>query len=164
MNAIPTRSWSTPLIIGAGLFVAISGILMFWGVHHPVEFAHEWIGMLFAFAILAHILTHWKPFKRYFTQPFALILISMVFVVTLGFITVSATNEGGNVIMNMVHSVETASLAEVAPLVDEGSEGLVSRFRAKGFSIADAGQSIQEIAQANDVESKALIKLLFESR
>ncbi len=46
MKNINTHKWSTPAIIGSGIFVSVSGVLMFLGVHNPLEMAHEWIGLV----------------------------------------------------------------------------------------------------------------------
>ena len=60
------RQFSTPLIIGAGIFVATTGVFMFVTTIDLVRFAHEILGVCFAVAILLHIMTNWRPFKRYF--------------------------------------------------------------------------------------------------
>ena len=161
MNNINTRKWSTPVTIGAGLFVTLSGVMMFWGIHNPVQLAHEWIGLLFAAAVLLHILNHWRSFKNYFSQRMALAVVAAVVLVTSSFIVFSATQEGGGVLMNMVHSFEASPLEEVAPLLDESPASILSRFEAAGFEVEGPEATITEIAEANDTEPRSLVRVLF---
>ena len=44
MRHLNTRRWSTPLTMGAGLFVVITGLLMFFVAERPFKFAHELMG------------------------------------------------------------------------------------------------------------------------
>ncbi|MEJ2610342.1 MAG: DUF4405 domain-containing protein [Candidatus Thiodiazotropha sp.] len=161
MNAINTKKWSTPVTIGAGLFVTISGTMMFFGVHRPIELAHEWIGLLFAVAILFHILNHWNSFQKYFSQRMALGLVGVIVLVTGSLIAVSATKEGGDVKMAMIHSFEGSPLTEVAPLLDVSAESIVSRFEAAGFEVRGTEQTIEKIAAVNGTEPRRLMGVLF---
>ena len=45
MRNLNTRRWSTPLTMGAGLFVVITGLLMFFVAERPFKFAHELTSM-----------------------------------------------------------------------------------------------------------------------
>ena len=51
MKNVNIRRWSTPLIIDTGIFVAITGPLMFFVTEFPFKFAHELVGIGFAVAI-----------------------------------------------------------------------------------------------------------------
>ncbi|MEJ2406376.1 MAG: DUF4405 domain-containing protein [Candidatus Thiodiazotropha sp.] len=164
MSVLQTRSWSTPVTIGAGLFVAVSGVMMFWGVHDPVEQAHEWIGLLFAGVILLHILNHWPLFKRYFSQRRALGVMGLVLITVLGFIGASATREGGNPMMKLIHSIESSPLSEVAPLVDQDVATLVAGLQSAGYSVSSEDSSLGQIARDNGTEPRALFGLVFEGR
>jgi hypothetical protein len=161
MNNINTRKWSTPMIIGTGLFVALSGVMMFFGVHNPIQLAHEWIGLLFAVGILLHVLNHWKAFRNYFSQSMALALVGSVAVITSLFIGFSSTQAGGNTMMDMVRSFETSPVVEIAPLLDESAESVVGRFEAAGYSVEGPESTLKEIAVANGSEPRALVKVLF---
>ncbi len=164
MSVFQTRSWSTPVTIGAGLFVAVSGVMMFWGVHDPVERAHEWIGLLFAGVILLHILNHWKLFKRYFSQRLALGVMGLVLITVLGFVGTSVTREGGNPMMKVIHSIESSPLSEVAPLVDRDAGALVTGLQAAGYTVSGTDATLGQIARDNGTEPRALFGLVFEGR
>ena len=74
MKRINIRGFATPLIIGAGIFVALTGLIMFFITTDPFRFAHELVGLCFAVAIVLHILSNWRPFKRYFAQRAVMII------------------------------------------------------------------------------------------
>lgn len=164
MNNINTRKWSTPMIIGAGLFVAISGVLMFFHIEAPLEFAHEWIGMVFAIGILLHVLSHWTSFRNYFRQRRPLAVIALVTIATGSLIIASAGEEGGgNLMMSVIRSVEAAPLTEVAPLLDQDAVSIVDKFHSAGFLVDSTERSIAEIATSNQVEPRELIAVLYNS-
>lgn len=163
MKTISLRQWSTPLIIGSGLFVAVSGVLMFLGIHNPVQEAHEWIGLVFAASIGLHVVNHWRGFRNYFSQPLALGIVAAVALATGAFLLASATEQGGGHggIQTVLHSIERAPLAELAPLLDQSKDQLIARVQAAGFRVAGADASIEEIASVNGADPKAVVKLLF---
>lgn len=74
-ETLNTRTWSTPAVIGAGPFVAITGVMPFLGVQHPVSLAHGSIGIVFAIAILLHLPTHRRAFRMDLAQPRAVAII-----------------------------------------------------------------------------------------
>ncbi|MCG7872891.1 MAG: DUF4405 domain-containing protein [Candidatus Thiodiazotropha lotti] len=164
MKNLNTRKWSTPLIIGSGLVVAVSGVLMFFGLHNPIQLAHEWVGMVFAIAIGLHVLHHWGGFKKYFAQPMALSLVGSVALVSSAFIFLSFTDAGASPMMNIVMSIESSPVDEVAPLLNETPRSVVTRMEAAGFKVEGSADTILEIANANDREPRALMELLFSQK
>jgi hypothetical protein len=161
MNNINTRKWSTPITIASGVFVALSGVLMFFGVHNPIELAHEWIGLAFAAAILLHVLNHWGAFSNYFTQRRSLGIVALVTVVTASLIFTSLNGESGSPVRAMIHSYVSSPLTEVAPLLNKRADEVAAQLTAAGYSVDDPKMSINQIAQANGADSKALMGALF---
>ena len=161
MKNMNTRKWSTPVIIGSGVFVAVSGVLMFAGVHNPIELAHEWIGLLFATGIVFHVLNHWSAFKNYFSQRMALSVVGAVVLITSGFITVSAMQVEGNPMRRAIHRIEASPVVEVAPLLDETAQSLVARLQAVGLQVKGSEETIEQIARANGSDPHAVMRLLF---
>ncbi|MEW8210331.1 MAG: DUF4405 domain-containing protein [Candidatus Thiodiazotropha taylori] len=160
MKNLNTRKWSTPLIIGSGLVVAISGVLMFFGLHNPIQLAHEWVGMAFALAIGLHVLNHWGGFKKYFSQPVALGLVGSVALISSAFMVFSLTDAGASPMM----SIESSSVDEVAPVLNETPRSVVARMETAGLKVEDSTDTIIEIANANDRDPRALMKLLFSQK
>jgi hypothetical protein len=161
MNNLSTRQWSTPATIAAGTFVSVSGVMMFFGVHNPLELAHEWIGLIFAAAIVFHMLNHWRAVRNYFPKRIALGVVGAVAIAASTLIAASAAQEGGDVMRNVIRSVEGAPLVEVAALLDQSAENLVAKFEAAGYAVESAGESINAIAASNGAQPKTLMLVLF---
>jgi hypothetical protein len=161
MNRVYTRKWSTPIVIGSGIFVAISGVLMFFGIHNPIQLAHEWVGMAFAVGIGLHILNHWPAFKNYFSQKQALNILGTVGIATFLLIGSSMTGTGGSPVEGMIQSYVSSPLTEVAPLLDQNTEGVMAKIESAGFNVEDANMSIKQIADANNAHPKVLMSALF---
>lgn len=157
-----TRHWSTPAVIAAGVFMSVSGVLMFFGVHDPVTMAHEWIGLAFVAAILFHILTHWRGVKGYFSQRLALGVVAVIALATTSLIVLAATHEGGGMGHKVFATFERAPLTEIAPLLDQSPDALVAKLQSGGFQVAGTSQSIQEIASRNGTRAPELMHLLFD--
>lgn len=157
-----TRNWSTPLIMGSGLFVSGSGVLMFLGIHNPLQAAHEWVGLIFAAGILLHVLNHWPSLKRYFSQKLAIGIMTSILIVSGALVYASTTQPGGGLVMSVIHAIESAPLAEVAPLLDEDVAGLVAQLESEGLVVKDFGESLSDIADANQTDGKRLLNILFE--
>jgi hypothetical protein len=162
MKNIPLRKWSTPVIISSGLFVAVSGVLMYFGIKNPLEHAHELIGLLFAVGIILHVINHWKPFKNYFTQRFAVSIVGSIAIIASALILVSANQGGGNLMMNIIHTVAGSPLTEVAPLLDQTTEMVINKFSLAGFTVSGPDETINDIALNNKVEKKAVMHVLFK--
>jgi len=147
MNNLNTRQWSTPVIIGAGVFVSVSGVMMFLGVHNPtrkVTAIKLSCGVQSA-ALLLPVLTKLR------------FVLRCEFVLNL----MALTQEGGNVMMSMIRSFEGSPLTEVAPLLDQSTENLVTKFETAGFIVEGTEKSIEEIAAANDTKPRKLVQVLF---
>lgn len=160
MKPVSLRLWSTPAVIGAGLFVTVSGVMMFFGIHQPVARAHEWIGLAFAAAIALHLLTHWRGIKGYFKQPFALGIIGAL-ALTSAFL-LRPGDAGGQGIKGLIHKVEVAPLTQVAPLLERSTDQMLSTLQAAGFGVQDAQQSLASIAAANHAEPRVLLRLMLD--
>ena len=156
-----SRKWSTPATIGSGVFVAVSGVLMFYGIHNPIALAHEWIGLLFAAAILFHSANHWTSLKKYFSQTMAITVLGTIMLVTVSLLVLSATEEGGGGVMSIIHKVEEAPLAEVSLILDKSTKDVVSSLKKEGYVVLDSSQSIYDISVANKVHPKELSAILF---
>ncbi|NEV61422.1 DUF4405 domain-containing protein [Thiorhodococcus minor] len=162
MIRLSTRQWSTPAVIAAGVFMSVSGVLMFFGMHDPVTLAHEWIGLAFAVFVVFHITTHWRGFTSYFSRRAALGIIAVVALATASLIGLSATREGGSVKHQIFQTFERAPLTELSPLLDQSAESLATKLQAGGFKVASTAQSIQEIASRNGTQPPELMHALFE--
>ena len=149
-----TRVWSTPLVIGAGIFVAASGTLMFWRLAGPLETAHEWLGLAFAVGILLHVLNHWRSFQKYFQvkkNAKGLTVLAICLATALYFVgmDVFAEDEGGARPSPrvMAQSLAQADLATIARLRGTTADELTERLVSAGVEVMASDMSVRDIAR-----------------
>lgn len=162
MKAFNTRRWSTPLIIGSSVVVAISGVLLFFHLSEGLlKSMHEWLGLLFVAAIALHVLNHWNPFSRYFQQKTARWIIGLVLVTAMGWIGLSSFETGQeHPAKRLVARVQNAPLTVVAELSQQSSAQIIAALQQAGFKISGPEQSINQIAQANNANPFRVIDIL----
>lgn len=164
-NRISLSNWSTPLVIGAYLVTAISGVMLFFHVGESlIKEAHEWIGLIFVFGALLHIKNHWLPLKKHFTRPVAQTVIASVLIAGAAFVVVSGNEGVGNPVRAVMHSMEQAPLSLVAQLQQRDEAELVRLLENAGFMVTDPGASLQKLAEVNNTSSREIIPLLFRDR
>lgn len=154
------RTFSTPLIIGTGLFSATTGLLMFFVSEDPFKYAHEIIGIGFSIAILLHIYTNWRPFKRYFLQQ-GVLVIALALLVGIGMVARTAFFDKGEPEELIMEKMEETSLVGLAPLVDMSVTGLVERLSIDGFPVDDPEMTVEQIAEHHDAETDDILLSVF---
>lgn len=155
------RPWSTPITIGAGIFVAITGLTMFFVTEEPFQFAHELGGIAFSTAILLHVLSHRRSFMNYFRRRGALGIVVTVWAVGNGLVTASSVLDIGEADTLVVARIDSALLALLAPVVGLEVGQIVDRLGDAGFIVDDPEMSIQELAQQHGVDTDELLFLVF---
>lgn len=161
MKNINIRGWSTPLIIGAGIFVAITGLVMFFITEDPFKFAHELVGIGFSIAIVLHILSNWRPFKRYFLQRSATRIIILAWLIGISLVTISAIRDNGEPEERIVSQIEQTSISLLAPVVGMDVNELVNQLKNDGFVVSSAEMSIEELADEQGVETDDVLLSVF---
>ena len=161
MKNLNIRRWSTPLIIGAGIFVAITGLTMFFITEDPFKFAHELVGIGFSVAILLHILSNWQSFKRYFSQRGAVSIIALGWLIGISLITTSAILSKGEPEELIVDQIEQTSIVLLAPVVGMDVSELVDRLGDDGFTVDDPNMSIEQLADKHDAETDDILLSVF---
>ena len=167
MQAWQTRTWSTPMVIGSSVVMAVTGVLLFFHLGEGfVKTPHEWVGLIFVAGMLLHILNHLKGFTRYFSQGMANTIMAACLVITFGIMGASLMGseggEGGHPAKRMVSKVENAPLTLVAALNNQPVEVLMSRFEASGISNASESSTLKELAEANGQHTFELMSIALE--
>lgn len=157
------RRWSTPITIGAFLFTGLSGVLIFFhlgeGLLHE---AHQWIGLALVAGGLLHIVKHWKPFTRYFTQRPSMALIGLLLAAAAGMSALASHDDNHAALHAVMHSVEDAPISVLAALQHRPADELRQRLTRSGLKVASLDDSPAAIAAANGTDSQALVALLFD--
>ena len=160
MKKINIRRFATPLIIGAGVISAITGLLMFFITEQPFLFAHEIVGLGFSVAILLHIYTNWRPFRKYFSQR-SVIIIALAWLIGVGLIARTAIFSEGEPEELIMERMEQTSITRMAPIVDMDVDTLVKQLGNDGYTVSDPEMSIEELADQHNAETDAVLLSVF---
>ena len=158
---IQIRGFSTPLIIGTGIFVATTGVFMFLTTTDLVRFAHEIIGVGFAVAIILHILSNWRPFKRYFAQR-SVVIIVLAWLMGIGLLTTSALQQGEDAEEVVFERIEQTPIQLLAPVVGMEVSELVDQLSADGFVIETPEMSIEQLAETHTTDTEEILLSVFQ--
>ncbi len=161
MKNLKIRWLATPLIIGAGIFVATTGLLMFFVTADPFRFAHEIVGVGFAVGIVLHILSNWRPFTRYFSQKSAAGIIALGWVVGISLVTTSAMRGEEDAEDRVVDQIEQTSIQLLAPVVGVEVGALVDRLKADGLVVDNPEMSIEQLADKHGTDTEDILLLIF---
>ncbi|OSM04900.1 DUF4405 domain-containing protein [Magnetofaba australis] len=160
MKNLKTRQWSTPLVIMAGVFVAVTGVLLFFHLGGAAREAHEWIGLAMAAGILFHVLNHWGTFTSYFSQKLGAGVMGGVALVAIGLVLGGALNSRPNPKGFVLDAFLSAPLAQVAGVLGKSSQELAAQLGAQGITVDGDALSIKQIARANAMEPFHLVEKL----
>ncbi len=155
------RKWATPLTIGSSLIVTITGLMLFFhfapGLTRP---AHEWIGWIMAFAVLAHLVVNYRAFLLHFKRPVGLGIMGIsALVMLLSFMDLAPAGAGSPVplVMGAIGKAEVATV--IALSGHDRAEGL-RLLNAAGIK-AEASQTVAQITGGDCGEQNRIIAALF---
>lgn len=161
MRNLNIRRWSTPLIIGTGIFVAITGLIMFFITEDPFKFAHELVGIGFAVAIVLHISSNWRPFKRYFSQRSAVSIITLAWLIAISLVITSAILDKGESEELIVTQIERTPIVLLAPIVNMNVSELIDRLGEDGFIVDNPEMSIEQVADQYSADTDDILISVF---
>jgi hypothetical protein len=156
------NSFVTPLTIGLGAVVFISGFLMFFGVKtRPIHGVHEYIGALFALIVVLHLIDHKKSAAGYFKKrrSIALIAASAAFSAVF-FAAVPEAGGGENAAKTIMEKTLDAPLGAAARLFNLSEENAIERLAGGGVSVSGAEESLRSIAAKNGVRPELIVEKL----
>lgn len=153
--------WATPLVIGAFLLMATTGLLMFFHLESGLnKQAHEWLGWAMIAGALAHIALNWMAFKRYITKSNMSRAIIGVFVLLLAasFLSPPAgMGEEKSPPVLAFDAILNAPISMVAPLAGKCEAQLLEELQAAGFAVAQADQTLASVTgPERKVQGKAM--------
>lgn len=153
-----SRTWATPLTIGAFVLMASTGVLMFFHLDTGMnKEAHEWLGWAMVAGVAAHVIANWSAFARHLTRPSALAFIGVFVLMLAASFFIKKDEEGGNPARKVSQAVIRAPLSQVAPLSGQRPQALVEALRAAGFTVASADQTLESITgPEREAQFKAL--------
>lgn len=159
---ITARSFVTPLVAAAFIVSASTGLMIFFdfepGIVEPV---HEWVSWVLVSGAVLHLFVNWKAFTGYLQRNAGRVFIATgVVIVLLSLYPWAEEEEDGR--KKAVKSLEKASLTTVSGVAGTGLDQLLARLSGNGIVVRDSGDSIEEIAEQNNMDKKALFQVIFE--
>ncbi|RXK82578.1 DUF4405 domain-containing protein [Chlorobaculum sp. 24CR] len=162
---VTIRSWATPLVTGALLISAVTGVLLFFkfeqGLVKPV---HEWLGWLLVAGVALHVVANWKAFTGYFSKKLAMSIIGLCAVVTvvsvMPFLGNDEHENGKRVARASAKALETSSIETVALVAKQSPGELIARLKNDGVTVNAPSETIAEIAAANGKKAPELLGTL----
>ena len=137
MNLTTHRPRITPVVMGAFLLSAVTGVLMFFHLDSGLnKTAHEWLSWAMVIGVALHLLLNMPAFKRYFTQtPGRVIMGLFALVLALSFIPAggSAGSEPG--FAPPVRALAKAPIPVLAQVAGTSNDDVKGRLQAAGLTV-----------------------------
>lgn len=144
MNLQSQRAWITPLVIGAFLLSAVTGLLMFFHLDTALnKAAHEWLSWVLVAGVGLHLGLNQLPFARHLKSRKAQAIIG-VFALLLAASFAPLGPKEQPPFVRPVQALARAPLTVLAQVAGTDVAELQARLRAQGLSAGPA-QSIQEL-------------------
>lgn len=163
MNLNAQRHWTTPLVIGSFLLMAVTGILMFFHLDGPLnKSAHEWLGWLMVAGVVLHVLTNSFAFQRYFKQTTGRLVVGgFALVLALSFLRLGGADGGKPPFFAPVTALAHAPLTAVAPVAGITVGQLRERLATLGVQSQSDDQTLAGLV-GNDLgdQMKLMSRLL----
>ena len=146
MNLNPHRPWITPLVIGAFLLSAVTGILMFFHFDSGLnKAAHEWLSWAMVIGVSLHILLNLNAFKRYFTQTTGKVVMGL-FALILALSFIPAGGAGGDPpFAPPARLLAKAPIPVLAQVLGMSPEALKAELANKGHTVENDQQNLQDL-------------------
>lgn len=147
MNLQNQRAWITPLVIGAFLLSAVTGVLMFFHLDSGLnKAAHEWLSWAMLVGVGLHLALNLAPFKRYFRQTTGRVVIAgFAALLALSFIPLGGTAGSEPPFAHPVHALARAPLPTLAQVAGLSTDALRARLGAAGIVVQNDQQTLQDL-------------------
>jgi hypothetical protein len=166
LSRLLPKSVITPITTAFFVLVAGTGILLFGHVeNHELKGMHVFMGVLFVPGALIHLALNWRSFVSYLRKP-ATIALGVCTSVLLAFLLIGrdARQAGELSPIEVLRVLETAPLAHVAPLVGMEADQVAEALRRQGFTIANAEQTLHEVARTNKRPVPEILGIVYRSK
>lgn len=164
------RNWATPLSFITFLAVAITGLMLFFGVRGgPLGDVHEWVGVAFILSLGLHLGRNWRGVLAMLSLPRSKAIVGGLGAV-LAVLILAVTPFGSNIHGHGPHGpwqvanrVAQAPIAKMAPAFGLTSAQAMARLKQGGIDVNDPQKSLAEIAEEQDAELPRLMNLVLNT-
>lgn len=155
--------YATPFTTGLFVVSLVSGIALFFHLGtNSFRGMHEWLSMVLALPFILHVWKNWRPFVSYFKRPPMAIALGLSLAAAIGFVipTLSGNAAAGNPQIAAIQAIAGGMLEQVAPLYGHTPESFATALKDKGFTAAQTGLSLSNIATQSGKTDRDLISTL----
>ena len=146
MNLHSHRPWITPLVMGAFLLSAVTGVLMFFHLDSGLnKLAHEWLSWAMVVGVALHVLLNLPAFKRYLGQKLALGVMGVfALVLALSFFSPAGAKKEPP-FGAPIHALAKAPLPVLAQVLGQSPEDLKTRLEKAGLPVSAETQTLADL-------------------
>jgi hypothetical protein len=165
------RKWTTPLLTGTALLVAVTGVLMFFHAASGLaRWTHEWLGLLMVVAAAVHVVVNARGLWVSLRPSLAKVAVAAFVAMTLVASVLPAQRKGQHgppgATAGAEASAATAALADaplerLAPLLEASPAELQQKAVERGLRVPGEQASVRQIALASDRQPSEVLDLLF---
>ena len=162
------RTYATPLSLVTGFAVAITGLMMLFGIRGEMGDLHEWIGVAFVAALLMHLVRNWKGLGFMFhsgaakaTAGLGALGLGALIVLHLPLAGNGGGHQGGP--WMVVNRVADAPIAVSAPALGLTPNQAVTTLKAAGVPVDGASDSLTHLVRVHGQSLPRLYGLLLNT-
>lgn len=145
MNLSAQRPWITPVVMGAFLLSAVTGVLMFFHLDSGLnKTAHEWLSWAMVIGVGLHVLLNMPALKRYLNQTTGRVVIgAFALILALSFIPAGGGSEPG--FAPPVRALAKAPITVLAQVAGTSTEDVKAKLQAQGLTVSSDQQSVADL-------------------
>lgn len=147
MNLSAQRPWITPVVMGAFLLSAVTGVLMFFHLDSGLnKTAHEWLSWAMVIGVGLHVLLNMPAFKRYLKQTTGRVVIgAFAVVLALSFIPAGGSSGSEPGFAPPVRALAKAPITVLAQVAGTSTEDVKTQLQAQGLTVTSDQQSVADL-------------------
>ncbi|MDQ7746564.1 DUF4405 domain-containing protein [Hydrogenophaga pseudoflava] len=147
MNLSAQRPWITPVVMGAFLLSAVTGVLMFFHLDSGLnKTAHEWLSWAMVIGVGLHVLLNMPAFKRYLKQTTGRVVIgAFTVVLALSFIPAGGSSGSEPGFAPPVRALAKAPITVLAQVAGTSTEDVKAQLQAQGLTVTSDQQSVADL-------------------
>lgn len=147
MNLSAQRPWITPVVMGAFLLSAVTGVLMFFHLDSGLnKTAHEWLSWAMVIGAGLHVLLNMPAFKRYLKQTTGRVVIgAFALVLALSFIPAGGSSGSEPGFAPPVRALAQAPISVLAQVAGTSTDDVRAKLQAQGLTVTSDQQSVADL-------------------
>jgi len=141
------REWVTPVVGGAFVLLAVTGVLMFFHLDTGLnKLAHEWLGWVLVAAVGLHLTLNARPLINVLKKPRGQVLAGLFMaILAASFLPLGQEGGGKASFMAVTGALASAPLPVVAQVAGISDAELVARLAAAGYPASETTASVSAL-------------------